>query len=74
MTIETVKEYMKDIALDNYDLGGVEITEYDFEIVLERVSNSNRSLENIVHEYLIEIREVLDMRLDDGLEDYRVAI
>lgn len=69
MNVETVREYMEQITLDDYGLGGVEITEDDFETVSERIKSSNRSLENVVHEYLLEIREVLDAGLDDELEE-----
>lgn len=65
LTLETVEEYFDSINPDDYELGGVEITDDDFNTVLERVKNSDASLENVVDQYLKEIREVLD----EGLEE-----
>ena len=65
MNIKTIREYMENINLDDYELGGVELVEEDFESVLETMKNDNKNLEDVVHEYLIGIREILDMELDD---------
>lgn len=63
--IKAVKDYLETINLDDYDLGGVEITEEDYETILKRVNDGNGTLEEVVDDYFFEIREVLDMGLDD---------
>lgn len=65
MNIEEIRDYVDGINLEDYELGGVEITDDDFETIAKRMANSNKSLEETVDEYLFEIREVLD----DGLEE-----
>lgn len=76
LDIEVVREYMDAVRLDDYDLGGCEITEDDFYTIRERVHNSGSKLEDVVHQYLLEIRDVLDAGLDEGVcldpEEYPV--
>ena len=52
-----VKDYFKTVNLDKYDLGGCEFTDDDFRTIAVRWICSNRSLEIIVHEYLLELRD-----------------
>ena len=62
--IEVIKDYFDSIDLGDYDLDGVEFTDDDFETMAERFERED-DLEKVVHEYLLEVREVLD----NGLED-----
>ena len=64
LDIESIRDYMDSVCLDDYDLGGCEITEDDLFAIRERVHDSGSKLEDVVHQYLLEIREMLD----DGLE------
>ena len=63
ISIADIEEYIQGLNLNDYDLGGVEITEFDYVTIAERVNKSKQPLEKAVDEYLFEIREVLD----DGL-------
>lgn len=66
-TYHLVKEYFEtNVNLGDYELEGVEITEDDYRTIAARWETSGKSLESIVYEYLLSIREVLD----DGLEDF----
>lgn len=65
MDIKMVSEHMENMNLGDYDLGGVEITEKDFKTILSRIKDTGMPLEKVVHDYLIEIREVLD----NGVEE-----
>jgi hypothetical protein len=60
MTAEKVKEYIESINLDDYDLGGVEITEEDYEEIAHRVNGTGGNLSNAVDTYLYGIRATLD--------------
>ena len=66
--LEKIRQYIENIALDDYELDGVEITDSDFRTILKRVNSTGEKLEKVTHEYLIEIREVLDIGLDDSVE------
>lgn len=67
--IETVRDYIESIDLGDFGLDGVEIpTDEDCETVLERINKTGGKLEDIVDGYLIEVREVLDMGLEDEEE------
>ena len=63
MTINKVKEHLNNINLGDYDLGGVEIDEEDYESII-RMMNNGKSLEEATHECLLGIRNVLDEDLD----------
>ena len=65
LDIESIRDYMGSVCLDDYDLGGCEIAEDDFYTIRERLLDSGSKLEDVVHQYLLEIREVLD----EGLEE-----
>lgn len=65
MTVENVKEYLKAVNLNDYDLGGVEITEEDCEKIVNEVNSDGSNLVNVVSQYLYRIREILDAGLDD---------
>ena len=66
-TYHLIEEYFEThINLDDYEIEGVEITKDDYRTIAVRWETSGESLESIVHEYLLGIREVLD----DGLEDF----
>lgn len=70
MLIEDVRAYIKTLNLNDYDLGGCEVdTDEDCEIILKRLNNSNDTLENIVENYLYEIREILDNGIEDDIEE-----
>ncbi len=68
--IEEVKSCVASM-LEDFDLGGVEITDDDYNTIIKRVSDSDElnPLERIVKEYLWEIREVLDNGLAESLPD-----
>ena len=67
LTIEFIEDFFEtNINLNDYDLGGVEIVEDDFKTILERANkNTNKNLEDIISDYLYEIREILDAGLED---------
>lgn len=67
-SIEMIKDYFDDIDLGDYDLDGIEFTDDDFETMAERFEREN-DLEKVVHEYLLEVREVLDNGLKDCYEE-----
>jgi hypothetical protein len=69
MTVEKVEEYFKTVNLNDYDLGGVEIVEEDYEEIANKINSTGNSLKDVVDEYLYGIREILDESLDDDLED-----
>lgn len=69
ITLDDIETCMNSVRLKHYGLEGVEITEEDYQTVLERVISSGKDLESIVDEYLGEIREVLDSGLEDGFEE-----
>jgi len=64
-----IREYLEDVDLDDYGLGGVEITEDDCKTIYERLSKnySVLSLSEVVDQYLREIRKVLDDGLAESL-------
>lgn len=64
--IEKIKHYVESLNLNDFDLGGCEITEEDYQAIMEKMEGQNLSLSDAVYEYLLEIREVLD----DGLDDF----
>ena len=64
MNIEMIRDYFDGVNLGNYDLDGVEFTDDDFRTIAER-TKSESNLEKVVHEYLLEVREVLDIGLED---------
>lgn len=66
--IEEVKECIESM-LEDFDLGGVEITDEDYKSILKKVSDSDElnPLEEIVKEHLRGIREVLDDGLAESL-------
>ena len=64
-TLEKVKEYFNTINLNDYDLGGCEISEEDLETIAERVDAGKGTVESATDDYLYEVREILD----EGLED-----
>lgn len=64
-TIEKVKKYFETINLNRYDLGGCEIVEEDLKTIAERIDSGKGSLEDVVDEYLYEIRDILDEGIDD---------
>lgn len=64
MRIDEIKDYIdQNINLGDYDLGGVEITEEDYEAIRTKIEEGEK-LEKAVESYLIGIRNVLD----EGLE------
>jgi hypothetical protein len=69
MTVEKVEKYFEAINLNHYGLGGVEITEDDYQVIADKVNATGDSLKTVVDEYLYEIREILDEGLEDDLED-----
>lgn len=64
MNIEIIRDYFDCVNLGNYDLDGVEFTDDDFHTIAKRAKSDN-DLEKVVHEYLLEVREVLDIGLED---------
>ena len=64
--IEKIKHYVESLNLNDLALGGCEITEEDYQAIMEKMEGQNLSLSDAVYEYLLEIREVLD----DGLDEF----
>lgn len=64
LSIEDVRNYIETLNLNDYDLGGCEITEDDYEIILERVKTSG-NLKKEVDEYLYAVREILDAGIEE---------
>lgn len=60
---EKVRAYIKTINLNDYDLGGVEITDEDIMMIVEEIEAGTK-LETAVEEYLLEVRRILDEGLD----------
>ena len=63
--IEIIREYFETVNLGYYGLEGCEFTDDDFNTIASRMKNDIDNLEAVMHDYLLEIREVLD----EGLED-----
>ena len=64
-----IKEYIENaINLNDYDLGGVEITDEDIESICICAEKNPHLLPSIVDDYLYDIRDVLDAGLEE-LED-----
>lgn len=61
-----VKEYFETVNLGNYNLEGCEFTENDFSIIEKRWKSGKEILETVVHNYLLEIREILDAGLEEN--------
>ena len=57
---ERIKEYLSTINLNDYDLGGCEIVDEDIDAIASKMCNGKDSIENVVEEYLCEIRKILD--------------
>ena len=66
--MEKLKAYLETINLNDYDLGGVEITEEDLEMIYEEMQ-CGTSMKTAVDDHLYEIRRVLDEGLDDEIFD-----
>ena len=61
-----VEEYFEtEVNLKDYELEGVEITEDDYRTIAVIWEMSKKSLKEVVHEYLLDVREVLDNGLDN---------
>lgn len=54
-----IREYINTINLNDYDLGGCEITDEDIEIIAKRWE-SHKDIGEVVSEYLCGIRNILD--------------
>lgn len=67
-----IENYFDSVNLEDYDLGGCEITDDDFQVIAEKMRNTGDRLEVVVDEYLKGIREVLDEGLEEEL-DYEEA-
>lgn len=66
ITVQDVERYFDDcVNLNDYDLGGCEITEDDYEIIAQKANEDGVDLELAVDDYLYGVREILD----EGLED-----
>jgi hypothetical protein len=70
MTIDKVEEYLDTINLNDYGLGGVEISEEDMEEIADKVNETGCDLEDAVDDVLYGIREILDQGLDDIEDEY----
>ena len=62
--LRKVKEYFETLNLNDFDLGGVEIVEEDFETMAEKL-NKNTDVKDVVEEYLYDVRKILDEELED---------
>ena len=56
---EKIKEYLNNINLNDYDLGGVEISDEDINNIEEKVLKG-KNIEVATNEVLYDIRDVLD--------------
>ena len=65
---QKVKEYLSGINLNDYDLGGVEITDEDIRQIECKI-NRGDSLEVAVESQLCSIRRILDEGLYDEIYD-----
>ena len=65
---ERASEAIMGTHLGDYDLDGVEFTHDDYEEIARRVV-AGESLDAVVHQYLLETRELLDAGLDDIEEE-----
>jgi hypothetical protein len=65
---ERANEAIMHTNLGDYDLGGVEFTHDDCEEIARRVV-AGESLDTVVHQYLLDTRELLDAGLDDLEEE-----
>ncbi|MEE1503846.1 MAG: hypothetical protein UGF89_06355, partial [Acutalibacteraceae bacterium] len=66
-----IRKYLEDVDLDDYGLGGVEITEDDCRTIYERLSKDYGVLDlsEVVDQYLRETRKVLDNGLAETLPE-----
>ena len=64
---EEIKKYVDSLNLNDYDLGGVEITDEDIDNIVEKVLHGV-NIESATDEMLYDIRNTLDEGLDDILE------
>lgn len=64
-----IRKYLEDVDLDDYGLGGVEITEDDCKTIYERLARDYDvlSLSEVVDQYLRETRKLLDNGLTEQL-------
>ena len=59
--LQAVREHLNTVNLNDYDLGGVEITEYDIEAIARRVAkNMIMDVDMATHDQLCYIRMILD--------------
>lgn len=66
--LEMIEEYFSSLNLGDYDLGGCEFAEDDFKTVLKRMEDGGKDLKEVVHQYLLEIREILDEGLEEDMD------
>ena len=66
--MERIKAYFETVNLNDYDLGGVEITEEDFEEMLAELEKGGKDVKTVVDDYLYGVRAVLDAGLPDEEE------
>lgn len=67
MSIEEIKTYVDNLNLNDYDLGGVEITEEDLQEIKTSI-DAGKTIKEAVDDCLYGIREILDAGIDDAEE------
>lgn len=64
--IETIEKYFKDnINLNDYDLGGCEFCDEDFEVIQMRMEEYGETIDDAICKYLFTVRDVLDTGLEE---------
>lgn len=67
MKIQDVKNRMRQFNLNDWDLGGVEMTEEDYEEIALKATPEN--LDCVICDYLCTVRKYLDDGLDEIPEE-----
>lgn len=72
MTKEDVRQYFdEDVDLDDYDLGGCEINDEDYQSIADAVNEGDMEISEAVDAYLDGVREILEAEeagVDGGVD------
>lgn len=69
INVEDVEKYFASVNLGDFDLGGCQFSQEDYEMILKRMEESGRGMDEVVEEFLFETRDTLDEGLEDEIED-----
>ena len=70
LTNEIVRDYLENINLNDYELGGCEVgSDDDCELIITRFNNGEGTLEEVVDKFLCDVREILDEGIEDEEND-----